>query len=302
MIDIYVPTYKRQTFPAMSFLNDENIRLILCVRSEEDDNGFYDELKRHDRIEILRLGYDIVDIGDTRQRILQHCIDNNVKFCTMFDDQVIRLVSKSDAQPSKIIEKCYDSMMNDSLYDKIALFGFTTRRAYTSDFDYRDYTCYDYNETYFSDFPSQAVILNVDVISANSIQYHRLEEHGLEDCVFVADCLRQGLIFKFDPDVRKDSFAANSNKSGGNHTIYDNQEKIRNKYNRLQSKTYDEYCDLMGIIMHGRYRGYLGGNVMFVAFDWSYYREVLVEHRLSNQDLIDHKLSYNYFKDTYIKC
>lgn len=303
MVDIYIPTYKRKTFPALELLDDENIRLNLCVRSEEDDAGFYDELKRLDRINIIRLGHGLTDIGDTRQAILQYCIDNDIDFCPMFDDSVIRLCNNSKygvSKPSEMIMKLIDEIKQLDIADDVALGGFVTRRAYST-WDgmtgkFREFDYPQYNEAFFADFPSQAVILNVKVLKQHGIQYHKISEYGLEDCVFVADCLREGLVFYFNPRFRKDALAANAVKEGGNHTVHNSKEKVREKYNVAQMKTYERYKDMMGITAEARYRGYLEGEVFFVGFNWNYYREVLVFNRKMNQDIIDAHLSYEAYK------
>ncbi len=304
MIDVYVPTYKRKTFPALNFLNDKLIRLNLCVRSEEDDAGFYDELKRIDRINIIRLGYGLTDIGDTRQSILQYCIDNDIDFCPMFDDSVIELCNVSEYginKPSGMIAKLIDEIKQLDIADEVALGGFVTRRAYSTwdgtTGNFREFNYPQYEECFFADFPSQAVILNVKVLKQHGIQYHKIDEYGLEDCVFVADCLREGLVFYFNPSFRKDALAANAVKEGGNHTVHNSKEKVRQKYNVAQMKTYERYKDMMGIIAEARYRGYLEGEVFFVGFNWNYYREVLVFNRKMNQDIIDAHLSYEAYKN-----
>lgn len=303
MVDIFIPTYKRKTFPALNFLNDKLIRLNLCVRSEEDDAGFYDELKRIDRINVIRLGYGLTDIGDTRQAILQHCIDNDIDFCPMFDDSVIRLYNRSVYginEPSRMIAKLIDEIKQLDITDNVALGGFVTRRAYSTwdgtTGDFREFDYPQYHEHFFADFPSQAVILNVKVLKQHGISYHKIDEYGLEDCVFVADCLREGLVFYFNPSFRKDALAANAVKEGGNHTVHNSKEKIRSKYNVAQMKTYERYKDMMGIIAEARYRNYLEGEVFFVGFNWSYYRDVLVNDRNKNQDIIDSHLSYEEYK------
>ena len=303
MVDIYIPTYKRKTFPALELLDDENIRLNLCVRSEEDDAGFYDELKHLDRINIIRLGYGLTDIGDTRQAILQYCIDNDIDFCPMFDDSVIRLCNNFEYginKPSEMIAKLIDEIKQLDIANEVALGGFVTRRAYST-WDgttgkFREFDYPQYNEAFFADFPSQAVILNIKVLKQHCIQYHKISEYGLEDCVFVADCLREGLVFYFNPRFRKDALAANAVKEGGNHTVHNSKEKVREKYNVAQMKTYERYKDMMGITAEARYRGYLEGEVFFVGFNWNYYREVLVFNRKMNQDIIDAHLSYEAYK------
>lgn len=301
MINIYVPTYKRKTFPVLNFLKDKDIMLTLCIRSEEDDAGFYDNLKKLSRVKILRLGYGIKDIGETRRAILQHCIDNNVDFCPMFDDSVIRIATLDDIGPAEIIQYCIKNMQLDYWFDRIAGFGFVTRRAYRNETTYREYHLPSMNEIYFADFPSQAIILNVKVLKQHNIQYHAIQDKGLEDCVFVLDCLREGLIFKFNPLYRKDALAANMPKEGGNHVEYDASSKVRQKYNVCSAKTFDLYKDMMGIYPVGRYRSYLQGEMLLLGFDWSYFRDVLVYDRDKNEQIIKDKLSYSKYLERNIE-
>lgn len=301
MINIYVPTYRRKTFPVLNFLKDENITLTLCVRSEEDDYGFYDELKKLDRVNILRLGYSIKDIGETRQAILQHCIDNNIDFCPMFDDSVIRIATLDNAGPAEIIQCCIKTMQLDDYFNCIAGLGFVTRRAYKTETAYREYYLPSMDEYYFADFPSQAIILNVKVLKQHRIQYHAIQYKGLEDCVFVLDCLREGLIFKFNPSYRKDALAANMPKEGGNHVEHDVSTKVRQKYNFCSAKTFNFYKDMMGIYPVGRYRGYLQGEMLLIGFDWSYFRDVLVYDRNNNEHIIKDKLSYSKYLERNIE-
>lgn len=301
MTNIYVPTYKRKTFPVLNFLKDKDITLTLCVRSEEDDAGFYDNLKKLNRVKILRLGYGIKDIGETRRAILQHCIDNDIDFCPMFDDSVIRIATVDPHMPANIIKHCIQNMLHSNDYDITAGFGFVTRRAYSNETTYREYHLQSMNEFYFADFPSQAIILNVKVLKQHNIQYHNLQDKGLEDCVFVLDCLREGLIFKFNPSYRKDALAANMPKEGGNHVEHDASSKVRQKYNVCSAKTFELYKDMMGIYPVGRYRGYLQGEMLLLGFDWSYFRDVLVYDREKNEQIIKDKLSYSKYLERNIE-
>ena len=59
----------------------------------------------------------------------------------------------------------------------------------------------------------------------------------------------------------------------------------------MHYRTYKIFKDMMGISMQARYKKYMKNQILFLSFDWDYYRKLLVYDRNKNQDIIDNKLS-----------
>lgn len=307
MIDIYVPTYKKKNPTILKLIQeDKNIRLVFCVRDEELTSGFYDDFPKSKQVKFLNLGKDIHNIGETRQRILEHCIENKITYCVMFDDTVLRLVDMlSNSLTSQIIKRSIKRIEYDKLYQYIAMYSYTKRFILKQQngqmIQVEKPPVKDDSEVYFAGFPAQAYILNIPVLVKHKIMYKNMNEFGLEDTSFVAECLKQGLIFKFNPKLKYDAEEVNVPKTGGNHTEANDFDKVKAKYDKMHYLTYEAYKDMMGTSVQARYRHYLHNPILFLVFDWEYYRKVLVYHRSENQDLIDHNLSYNYYLKTYLK-
>lgn len=307
MFEIYVPTYKKKHPRILALLKDNDIVLNLCVRQEEIDSGYYnDEQFQDERIHLISLGYAIKDIGETRQRILDYCKAHNVEFCTMFDDTVYEIRSKlyQSATPSTLLRLCVGALRMNPKKLPVALFGFTKAEMLKVDslgneayFEIEQ--TQEYKEKYFAAFPAQAYILNMKYVY--DIGYKNLNERGLEDTVFVCECLKRGYVFEFDSAIQYCAEEINTPKQGGNHIEHNSFEKVRDKYNLAQYKTFEHYKDMFGLSLEARYRNYLQGNVAFLNFDWAYYRELLVTKRKENQKIIDMNLSIKGYYNEFVK-
>lgn len=288
MYKICIPTYNRKDLLCLELLKDPTIELNLFVRQEALDEGFYDFLKNHKRVNLISLGRDVKDIGDTRERILQHCVDENVDYCVMLDDGVYDLYIQRDEfsrdNQHKVIEELIhaiehrpnglpcagggfrkdDALFADGVRKKIN-FGITCR-----------------NMLGFT--PTQAIILNVKVCKEYDLHYKTLDVVGFEDCAFYVDALKKGLVFVTPWNCCFGAVVPNSTKSGGNHSL---NENVEHKYDK-QAYTCREYLgDIYGIGMSKRYRSYANAFLTMVEVDNDFFWEVLVKNRKINAKIID---------------
>ena len=295
-MNIYVPTYKKKNLTILRLIQqDKDIHLTLCVRRNEYESGFYDYLKDTLQVSFLLLD-NVHDIGETRQQILEYSMKHD-KYCIMFDDTVLRLIDIKDSSKltSTILEESIKKLEKDELYDNIVIFSYIKNNIVKVDEDMLVLTKKELiandEEEYFAGFPCQVIILNNDIVKRHNLRYIDMECGGLEDTSFVANCLREGLIFKFCKTFRYDAEEVNIPKVGGNHTEASDYEKVKIRYDLMHYRTYKIFKDMMGISMQARYKKYMKNQILFLSFDWDYYRKLLVYDRNKNQDIIDNKLS-----------
>lgn len=282
---IFVPTYNRKTFLALKLLEDPTVQLNVCVRPELDDTGFYDELKTIDRVTVIRLPYNLTDLGDTRQAILQYCFDNNIEWCCMFDDGVFEFKENGTTNTfEQLFNKCINRMKQDKLSEYIIGMNFRKRIAIdnnTGDALICQYPTVEHE--YFDTVANQAVIINVFKAFEHNISYKSLKEVGFEDAAFFGDAIKAGLVFANGVNIRYSALIANQKKSGGSHNA---SESLQLKY-YTQSLRCLQYLNMYGVRLENRFREHIGNYLTFVIFSYDYFREVLTEKREQNQKLIE---------------
>lgn len=280
MIDIYVPTYGRKSPKILQFLKDENIRLHLCVRHETLKE--YEHLVSNERISLVDLGTGIEDIGETRKRVVSHCISEGLKYCIMFDDGLTKISdrTKKDSTISSCIEEAIDFLKRKQKEHE-EVFCYTFYRLGN------DFLGVHKTDEYFVGFPLQAEIIDLDYIRKYKINFKSMKEVGLEDIAFFVDAVKEGLIFVSDQDINIEGKLPNVIEEGGNH-----QEDVTafEKKRDESHKTLMRYVgNMYGIMLAKKYRESLGFCLTYAKIDFSYFRDVLVFHRKENKKIIDNK-------------
>lgn len=293
---ICVPTYKREKPLCLQLLEkDESIVLHLYVRKAEYESGFYDGIKQK-RIVFHLISDNTVDIGDTRKQVLESCIEDKVKYCVMLDDSVtdIFIFDEKD-RPTSVINYAIELMKYDELHDYVADFAFAKYGSIDNDGSLvvLDRSFID-EKRYFTTFPCQCHIIDVNKIKAAGITYHAVADCGFEDANFLGDIIKAGLVVIGRKYICFNAAYANKLKTGGTHTVMSTDLKaLERKYDKFNKMSLD-YLKLDGTSIEKRYRKYVGCNLSLIKWDYDFYREVLVEKREQNKDIIANHLStYN---------
>lgn len=292
MISIYVPTYNKDELPILKFLEDEDIRLVFCIRHEEVNRRYYKDLKKQykDRIDFVDLGDGIDNLGETRKRIIDYCINNNVRYCFMFDDGLTS------------VEHTYDILSNDGslIKDKSSLFDVLVE-ALTNlvkhEAKFEECFCYTFNrrgnsflgvsekDEYFTSFPLQAQIINTEKCKKYNLNYEDMKICGLEDVAFFMDAVKRGLIFCSNQQIVIDGKLPNVVVKGGSHNEKSIEDFIKKRdYQHQLLMKYVGNC--YGIMLTKKYRESLGFKLTYARVDLGYFRDVLVYHRKEDEDII----------------
>lgn len=277
MINIYVPTYKRQSPRILELLNlDENVMLCLCVRHEELESGFYNLPQfAHKHIKLIDIGTDVIDLGDTRQRILDYCYQNNEQYCIMLDDTVSNIYHLLyDYSISECLQQCIDQMKcNDKLN---IMFALSTEQ--------RKHHAQDINTKYFLHCPAQGFIIDTVLAHNYNITFKPLSICGIEDMAFFIDTLKAGLLTCTNRLINMTVETTLKAKSGGTHTDHYSVEQKCDIYNTGLAKYAGE---MYGVYFTKRYRHQIEASCCFAAFDYEYFIDVLIKYRHENKDIID---------------
>lgn len=284
--NIAVPTYKRKNPKIFNMLKDENIKITLFVREEELQSGFYNDIK-NDRVEIISIGTDVIDLGDTRQRILQYYIDNNIKYCIMFDDVIENIYDTSDQTKtiSQCIEECVNRLENDELKDLCIFYQFHRENLKRCISDKN-------NKKYFICCPFQALIINTEIAKKYNIKYHTFSKIGAaEDEAIFADSLKAGLITCGNTKICIEGKMPCVKSDGGTHV---NENDTEYKADYVQGLL-DKYIGPMyGVYCTKKYRSNIKCMYAFANFDYDYFYSVLIEQRDKNKKIIDSKFKITY--------
>lgn len=292
---ICVPTYKRKYFSCTRLLEDNDVVLHLYVRKSEYESKMYDtyEFVYGKQIVFHLIRDDVKDIGETRQEILKSCIEDDIDYCVMLDDSV-----------SKIEDMSSYKSVNEVILDAIRLMKTDKHRDDVADFAFVKYASTDNNVTvvldrdyaegqdYFTTFPCQCHVIDVNKVKDAGICYHQLDECGFEDAAFLGDMIKAGLVVIGRKDYVFVADFANKPKHGGNHVGQD-VKALQDRYDKYNKLCLD-YLKLDGTSIEKRYRSYVGCTLSLIKWDYDFYREVLVEKRDLNAEVIANKLStYN---------
>lgn len=290
MWKLCVPTYKRKNPKILSMLDkDEELEIYFFVRPEEDDVGFYNDLKSNDRIHIIRIPYGITELGLTRKAIVDHCIDNNIEYCCMFDDCIDNVVDMTNPSLSisEVFDKSIELLEHDKLSKYISIFTFT-KLAY---YDKTGQLIKKYNhrikdnEQYFVTYAGQAIIINIPLIKKYGINYRSMKDIGFEDACFLGENCKAGLICLGRKYIGIEGDIPNSNKEGGSSAIISNRALHYYEKNLKVLK----FLHMYGIYLVESYEPYCG-RCSFISWDFNYLRNVLCVYRQQNSVVINKHL------------
>lgn len=282
MIDIFIPTYQRLDMKALGLLKDPNVRLNFCVRGDSLDSGFYDafiEAHRNDNINFVDIGYNVIDLGDTRERILEYCRQHRIRYCVMFDDTVSDVYNLDHNKSiSECIEECIEQMKENQELNVMYAFSHEQRKHHAQNIDTR----------YFLHCPAQAFIIDTVLAEEHNVRFKPLEICGIEDMAFFIDTIKEGLLTCTNRQINIIVETTLKPKAGGTHT-----------HSHTVEKKCDIYCtglhkyvgDMYGVYFTKRYRHQIEDWVAFAAFDYDYFIDVLIKYRHENQNIIDSKFA-----------
>lgn len=287
---LFVPTYKRKNPLILEMLQkDKTLTINLCVRREELESGFYDDLKSNAQINIVDLGYNLTELGLTRKRIIDYCIANDIRYCFMFDDGISSVDDSEHPSYSisQVFNNIIDIMQNDEYSENVVGFTFVKRRfidnvtgKYVTK---RNRHLADRN--YFLTYAGQAVCLDTYKLNEHHISYHSLDEVGFEDAAMLGDTIKAGLIWCSRKSISIDGVIPNVQKPGGSHS---DNFKIETKYDK-HNKLCIDYLNMMGIYLVKKYEGYMSSYCSFIKWDFDYFNDVLVTYRKQNSKIIKSK-------------
>ena len=196
-------TYKRKYPKIFDMLfKDPELVIHFGVRREEYENGFYDNWKDNSQIKFILLD-NVVDAGDTRQKILDACHEMKYKYVVQFDDTVrnIRHMRKTYTA-TKCIETAIEEIENSELNP----IGFEFVRAGTT--ERKTHKAY-----------IQAWIINIERLFETGIRFKCVKDVGWDDFVFSWEVHNTGFYTITDPDlvrVAKSTYPW-ANEAGGTH-------------------------------------------------------------------------------------
>lgn len=282
MIDIFIPTYQRLDIKALGLLKDPNVRLNFCVRGDSLDSGFYDafiEAHRNDNINFVNIGYNVIDLGDTRERILEYCRQHRIRYCVMFDDTVSDVYNLDHNKSiSECIEECIEQMKENQELNVMYAFSHEQRKHHAQNI----------NTRYFLHCPAQAFIIDTILAEEHNVRFKPLEICGIEDMAFFIDTIKEGLLTCTNRQINIIVETTLKPKAGGTHT-----------HSHTVEKKCDIYCtglhkyvgDMYGVYFTKRYRHQIEDWVAFAAFDYDYFIDVLIKYRHENQNIINSKFA-----------
>lgn len=286
MEKIYVPTYNKTEIPIVKMLDlDSNLEIVLCIRDEEKDKYNVKTLvqdKIKNRLNILNLGRNIHDLGETRKRIVQHCIDMNERFCIMLDDGLVDInnlaYSNMTNHISTFLYDCRQEIHLDELSDLI--FAFTFRRKTDKFIGVSE------SDRYLCGLPLQAVIINVDCCRKNDLNYTSMSICGLEDTAFMIDGLKKGLI-TIGTVAQIEGKLPNTLSKGGSHIQNESEEAFEFRRDIDNAKLRKYIGDIYGVEYTKKYRESLGFSLQYCRIDFEYFRDVLIKYRKHSKKLIE---------------
>lgn len=285
MINIYIPTYKRQQPKALSLLKDNNVKLCFCVRHEELITGFYDLPQfKNSNIELIDIGSNIIDIGDTRQRILNCCRLRNEKYCVMLDDTVSDIYNLDrNKSISECLSDCIKQMKENQELN--VMFALSTEQ--------RKHHAQDISAKYFLHCPCQGFIIDVELAKKHNITFKSQEICGSEDMAFFIDTIKEGLLTCTNKEYNMIVETTLKKKDGGTHV---DVLTVEDKADMYATKLQKYVGDMYGVYFTKRYRHQIESQCCFAAFDYDYFNDVLVKYRHENEEIIKSKFKVRKYK------
>lgn len=277
MVNIYAPTYKRTEPRILEMLKHQDIIINLCVRGEELDKGFYDHLKNIDRINLVNIGYNVIDLGDTRQRILDYCRYNNEQYCVMLDDTVSDIYN---LDRTKTAEECLEEAIAQMKENQ------ELNVMYAISTEQRKHHAQNINTRYFLHCPAQGFIIDTFLANKHNVTFKPLSICGIEDMAFFCDTIKAGLLTCTNRQINMIVETTLKPKNGGTHTDHYSVERKSDIYNSNLLKYTGE---MYGVYFTKRYRHQIESQCCFAAYDYEYLIDVLIKYRDENQQIIDSK-------------
>lgn len=283
---ILVPTYKRKNPKILNMLSlDKDLELYFCIRHEELQ--FYDDFCKDKRIHFVDLGENIVDLGDTRKRMMQYAIDNDIKYVVMLDDTLDNVYDVDDKSKTitQCIEECVNRLETDELKQYCIMYQFhrPERKRCISDKEHKKY---------FVCCPVQAYIINTKLYARYGLKFKSYKESGSEDEAFFVDTLQKGLVTCSNVKINVSGDLPAVKKEGGTHDrayMLENLEKVADE----RENTLMNYIGRMyGVYVTKKHRSTIGCLFAMASFDYDYFYNVLVKNRELNQKVIDCGFKY----------
>lgn len=282
---ICIPTYNKKDLKCLKLL-DGSVDINFFVRQEQLDEGFYDFLDDVPNVSVVSLGDNVIDIGDTRERVMKWCRDHDVMYCVMLDDGVDELYI--DGVPydvhTTITRLIADYEQMRIIHPHLMGAAFRKRKAIFADGSKRQIDFGLDNRHFLACTPTQAVMWDVQMCQVYDLHYKTLDVCGFEDCAFYVDALKEGLLVYTPNNYCFSAVVPNTTKLGGNHKP---DENIERKYDKQSFKCREYLGDIYGIGLSKRYRNYANAFLTLVEVDNDFFNEVLVLHRKANQKIID---------------
>lgn len=208
---VCVPSFRRKWPAILSFIRyTEDVTFYLCVRKEEYDNGYYNEVQ----FDLLNLKFMLLEnvscIGETRDAILQKSIELGYKYCLMMDDTQYGIHDTTNRiQTFKtILSNCIDRFETDPFANRAIAFNFA-RKAFSTDVKRQ--------KTYFITQLCQTYIINLELVKKYDLHFKRMDVVGVEDLTFYAESYLKGLIVLSDTRFIRIGQMPSVKKSGGCH-------------------------------------------------------------------------------------
>lgn len=210
-ICICIPTYKRKWLSILSLIRQyKNLTFTLFVRRSEFNNGYYNEAQ----FKLQNIKFALLDnvncIGETREAILQYCINNNYEYCLMIDDTQYGLHDTTNRIKGfdTILSNCIERFETDKYKDKAFAFVFS-RKAFS--------TALNKQKTYFISQLCQTYILNCKICKEYDLHFKRMQDVGIEDLDFYIEACDKGLIALSDTRFIRIGEHPSIKREGGCH-------------------------------------------------------------------------------------
>lgn len=235
---ICIPSYKREHPCILSLVrNTPELDFFFCVRRSEYEAGFYNK----SQFEMSNLRFMLLDnvncIGETREAILQHSIDDGYKYCLMIDDTQFCIHDSSNRinNFSSILKVCLNRFETDKLAKRAVAFNFSRKSfAYSI----------DKHETYFITQLCQTYILNLDLVKKYDLHFKRMDLVGVEDLVFYYELCKKGLVVLSDTRFMRIGLMPSARKQGGCHV--GNEHRSEKDVQSERFAILDQYFKKMG--------------------------------------------------------
>ena len=283
MINVYIPTYKRQDVLAMNLAKDTNVHLNFCIRHDDIErfDGLlktkYVSFLKQGNVHVVDIGKDVIDLGDTRQRILDYCRNHNEQYCIMLDDTVSDIYNLDrNKSISECLIECVEQMKENQELN--VMFALSTEQ--------RKHHAQNIDSKYFLHCPAQGFIIDTFLAHKHNITFKPLSICGIEDMSFFIDTIKEGLLTCTNRQINMIVETTLKPKAGGTHVDSYSVEDKSDIYSTGLAKYAGE---MYGVYFTKRYRHQIGSQCCFAAFDYDYLQDVLIKYRDENKQIIDSK-------------